>query len=58
VDIVIPEPLGGAHRDPDATASAVKAVLLEQLNILQSMDLDTLVAERHTRLRGYGRYKE
>jgi acetyl-CoA carboxylase carboxyl transferase subunit alpha len=58
VDIVIPEPLGGAHRDPDATASAVKAVLLEQLNILQSMDLDTLVAERHTRLRGYGRFKE
>ena len=58
VDLVIPEPLGGAHRDPDATASAVKAVLIEQLNILQSMDLDTLVAERHTRLRGYGRFKE
>jgi acetyl-CoA carboxylase carboxyl transferase subunit alpha len=58
LDLVIPEPLGGAHRDPDATAAAVKAVLLEQLNILQSMDLDTLVAERHTRLRGYGRFKE
>ncbi|MFY9975317.1 MAG: acetyl-CoA carboxylase carboxyltransferase subunit alpha [Chromatiaceae bacterium] len=58
VDLVIPEPLGGAHRDPDATAAAVKAVLLEQMDMLQSMDLDTLVAERHTRLRGYGRFKE
>jgi acetyl-CoA carboxylase carboxyl transferase subunit alpha len=58
VDIVIPEPLGGAHRDPDATGAAVKAALLEQLDVLQSMDLDTLVAERHARLRGYGRFKE
>ena len=58
VDLVIPEPLGGAHRDPDATAAAVKAVLLEQMDMLKSMDLDTLVAERYTRLRGYGRFKE
>lgn len=58
VDIVIPEPLGGAHRDPDATAAAVKAVLLEQLDSLQAMDLDTLVAERHKRLMSYGKFKE
>ncbi len=58
VDIVIPEPLGGAHRNPDATAAAVKAALLEQLDILQPMDVDTLVAERHKRLMGYGKFKE
>ncbi len=58
VDIVIPEPLGGAHRDPDATAAALRAALLEQLDILQSLDLDTLVAERHKRLMGYGKFKE
>jgi acetyl-CoA carboxylase carboxyl transferase subunit alpha len=58
IDIIIPEPLGAAHRDPDATAAAVKAALLEQLDILQAMDLDTLVAERSTRLRGYGKFKE
>jgi acetyl-CoA carboxylase carboxyl transferase subunit alpha len=58
VDIVIPEPLGGAHRDPDATAAAVRAALLEQLDILESMDPDTLVAERHKRLMGYGKFKE
>lgn len=58
VDLVIPEPLGGAHRDPDATAAAVKAALLGQLDLLQGKDPDTLVAERHRRLMGYGRYKE
>jgi acetyl-CoA carboxylase carboxyl transferase subunit alpha len=58
VDIVIPEPLGGAHRAPDVTAAAIKAVVLEQLDLLQGLDLDTLVAERHQRLMGYGKYKE
>jgi acetyl-CoA carboxylase carboxyl transferase subunit alpha len=58
VDIVIPEPLGGAHRDPDATAAAIKTALLEQLDTLQALDPDTLVAERHKRLMGYGRFKE
>lgn len=58
VDIVIPEPLGGAHRDPDAMAAAIKTTLLEQLDLLQALDLDTLVAERHRRLMGYGKFKE
>ncbi|MGE5155519.1 MAG: acetyl-CoA carboxylase carboxyltransferase subunit alpha [Bdellovibrio bacteriovorus] len=58
VDIVIPEPLGGAHRDPDAAAAAIRGALLEQLDILQSMDPDTLVAERHKRLMAYGKFKE
>lgn len=58
VDIVIPEPLGGAHRNPDATAAAIKGALLEQLDVLQAMDIDTLVQERHRRLMGYGKFKE
>jgi len=58
VDVVIPEPLGGAHRDPDATAAALKRTLLEQLDILQSEDLDALVSARYRRLMGYGKFKE
>jgi len=58
VDVVIPEPLGGAHRDPDATAAALKRALLEQLDILQSEDLDALVSARYRRLMGYGKFKE
>jgi acetyl-CoA carboxylase carboxyl transferase subunit alpha len=58
VDVVIPEPLGGAHRDPDATAAALKRALLEQLDILQSEDLDALVSSRYRRMMGYGKFKE
>ncbi|HYN76776.1 MAG TPA: acetyl-CoA carboxylase carboxyltransferase subunit alpha [Lamprocystis sp. (in: g-proteobacteria)] len=58
VDLVIPEPLGGAHRDLDAVSLALKMVLLEQLDLLRGMDLDVLVAERYARLMGYGKFKE
>jgi len=55
---VIPEPLGGAHRDPEATARAIKSALLAQLDIVQAMDMDQLIAERYSRLMGFGRVKE
>lgn len=54
VDETIPEPLGGAHRDVAATAANIKSALLEQLDRLQAMDLDELVARRYQRLMSYG----
>jgi|TARA_B100001093_G_scaffold148626_1_gene141368 acetyl-CoA carboxylase carboxyl transferase subunit alpha len=54
VDQTIAEPLGGAHRDEAATAANIKAVLIEQLDKLQAMDLDELVARRYQRLMSYG----
>jgi len=50
----IAEPLGGAHRDVAATAANIKAALIEQLDKLQAMDLDELVARRYQRLMSYG----
>lgn len=58
VDVIVPEPLGGAHRDPDAMSQTLKQVLSEQLDLLQGIDLDTLIAERYARLMGYGKFKE
>ncbi len=58
VDLIIPEPLGGAHRDPDAVALSLRRALSGQLDMLQDIDLDTLVAERYARLMGYGKFKE
>ncbi|KXX65781.1 acetyl-CoA carboxylase carboxyltransferase subunit alpha [Marichromatium gracile] len=58
IDEIIKEPSGGAHRDPDANAAALKAVLVKRLDELAAIDLDTLVAKRHQRLMGYGRFKE
>ena len=58
IDEVIAEPLGGAHRDPQAMAEAVKNALLQALNELQSLPTDTLLEQRRRRLADYGAYKE
>src|SRR5690606_21308877 len=54
VDTTIPEPLGGAHRDVKAMAANIKSALIEQVDRLQKMDIDTLVDRRYKRLMSYG----
>ena len=46
VDGIIPEPLGGAHHDPQAMAETMKAKILEDLETLKNKDIDTVIAER------------
>ncbi|MCL4127646.1 UNVERIFIED_CONTAM: hypothetical protein GTU68_006490 [Idotea baltica] len=58
VDRVIPEPLGGAHRDPDAIADSLKSVLVEELARLSGLPTDALLSARTEKLRAYGQYKE
>jgi acetyl-CoA carboxylase carboxyl transferase subunit alpha len=58
IDDVIPEPLGGAHRDPDGAAANIKQALLKHLDVLRDQDMDGLLALRYERVMGYGRYKE
>jgi len=58
VDEVLPEPLGGAHRNPVATAEMIRNALLKHLEDLDRLDLDQLLEERHRRLAGFGDYKE
>lgn len=58
IDGVIPEPMGGAHRDKDATARNIKEVLTRELKALEGMDPDELVAARHQRYRQMGRLSE
>jgi len=47
IDALIPEPLGGAHRDFDATARVIKAHILSVLSTLQSQDSEKLLAKRY-----------
>jgi len=58
IDKIIPEPLGGAHRDPQATAASLKKALAEVLKPLQEKKPKELVEERLERLMSYGRFKE
>jgi len=58
IDQIIPEPLGGAHRDVDLTAQRLKTVLLEQLEHLESLSGDKLLDERYARLMSFGHYSE
>ena len=58
VDEVIPEPLGGAHRDPQAMSEAIKNSLLQTLSDLQSLSVEELIMQRRERLLGVGNYKE
>jgi acetyl-CoA carboxylase carboxyl transferase subunit alpha len=57
IDRIIPEPLGGAHRDPTAMAATIKQMLLEELAALDKVDTDTLLTDRYRRLRSYGAYE-
>ncbi|HET7674285.1 MAG TPA: acetyl-CoA carboxylase carboxyl transferase subunit alpha, partial [Gammaproteobacteria bacterium] len=57
VDTVLNEPLGGAHRDPDAMAATIKNYLTEQLDQLGQTPMDDMLAARYKRLMAYGTFK-
>ena len=57
VDKVIREPIGGAHRNPMQMAKRLKAVLMNELDALEPLPLDALMARRYERLRSYGAYE-
>ena len=54
VDLVIPEPEGGAHTDPDEAARQLKRYLLAQLLELQAIDPRKLTKARYDKFRRFG----
>jgi acetyl-CoA carboxylase carboxyl transferase subunit alpha len=58
VDQVIPEPLGGAHRDVDAMAENIKQSLIKTLDSLKNRSTDELIEARYKRLMSYGQFTE
>jgi acetyl-CoA carboxylase carboxyl transferase subunit alpha len=57
VDEILREPLGGAHRDPEAMANSLKTALVRHLDEVAQLPEDTLLAQRYQRLRGQGVYR-
>ncbi len=58
IDKIVAEPLGGAHRDPQVAAQALKRALAEALKQVQDKKPKELVETRLERLMGYGKFKE
>lgn len=56
IDEVIGEPLGGAHKDLQQTASTLKGRLIHHLDELSQKTIDELMSSRYERYRGIGRY--
>jgi acetyl-CoA carboxylase carboxyl transferase subunit alpha len=54
VDSVIPEPLGGAHRDHHQMAARLKAYLLKTLQELKALPIDKLLEDRYQKFRKMG----
>jgi acetyl-CoA carboxylase carboxyl transferase subunit alpha len=57
IDDVIPEPLGGAHRNPKAMAERIQHYVVDWVRELQRIDPDTLVRKRFEKFRAIGSVK-
>lgn len=54
IDEIVPEPLGGAHRDPDSMARNLRHSLVEAIDNFSSTPIDQLLDTRYSRLMAYG----
>ncbi|HEY7205365.1 MAG TPA: acetyl-CoA carboxylase carboxyltransferase subunit alpha [Methylomirabilota bacterium] len=58
IDAIVPEPVGGAHRNWDATAASLRAVLRDHLWQLKSKSESELVEDRQEKFRRIGVFEE
>src|SRR5438093_868399 len=58
VDEVLPEPFGGAHREPDATFATVREALQRHLQALRTVPIEILLDRRYEKYRRMGRILE
>ncbi len=58
IDKIVAEPLGGAHRDPDAMMQLMKKALADSWRQLRDKSLDELLAARFEKLVSFGKFKE
>ena len=57
VDVIIPEPLGGAHRDHSAMTSSLKMNLISMLEELEDTDIGKILYKRKEKISSYGKFE-
>ncbi len=58
IDEVIPEPVGGAHFDPETAGESLRAALIKTLNELNKVRPEKLVKRRHDKYAAMGAYAD
>ncbi len=58
IDHIVPEPLGGAHRDMEAAAQMLGEAIEANLRELKTLPLDKLVEKRYQRIMSFGQFEE
>jgi acetyl-CoA carboxylase carboxyl transferase subunit alpha len=57
-DRIVPEPLGGAHRDPEKMAGLLRSILVEELTRILNIPIADVLDQRYHRLMSIGRFDE
>ncbi|MCC7283454.1 MAG: acetyl-CoA carboxylase carboxyltransferase subunit alpha [Acetobacteraceae bacterium] len=55
IDVIVPEPMGGAHRDPQAAIAAVGEVMAAELGLLSTIAPEALLSQRREKFLAMGR---
>ena len=58
IEQIIPEPLGGAHRDMEAAAQHIGEALETNLRTLNATNIDKLLDKRYQRIMAFGQFEE
>ncbi|UOF92659.1 acetyl-CoA carboxylase carboxyltransferase subunit alpha [Fodinisporobacter ferrooxydans] len=58
IDGIVPEPLGGAHKDPEQTIQATKQVIVDSLKELCKLSIEELLANRYDKYKSMGQFLE
>jgi acetyl-CoA carboxylase carboxyl transferase subunit alpha len=58
VDEIVPEPLGSAHRDPDAMYQTLQNALVSHVRELEALGINELLSRRAARLESFGQFKD
>jgi len=57
IDEIIPEPLGGAHKEPDEVATRIADCIQRQLDELQNLTVENMLEVRYKKLLSYGEFQ-